>query len=426
VRAHTKREVERRAGVPAKLELLLDSEHWPAERRRRWVDQRLQAQLRRARRTPYWRELVPPGACLEDVPPLDRDTLRRRYAELRRPDLTTPVWERTTSGSTGRPVKVAHGSETVGHAEAARLRQLTWFGLPPQNHAQVNAKVAAAAGDPPIWREPRDPPLFWINPYALNRTTVATVHRELLAAGGVRLAGGVSSVLARWVALYEETGLDGTELGVALGIVGGEMTYPAQRDVVRETLGCPVAEMYGSHELSLIALECEEGSLHVSEECVLVELLDEDGRRVPPGERGEVVVTLLHNTEMPLLRYRLGDMASWASGPCRCGRTLARLDLEIGRLEEMVRAPDGRMLHPRFLRSIYERSFGLELRAFHTVQEGALRFCVQLDLDAEIDPGVEERLEHEIARYLDGPVSVRIERLVPSLRAGKLRTFTRL
>jgi phenylacetate-CoA ligase len=243
----------------------------------------LQAQLRRARRTPFWRELLPPGACLEDVPPLDRDTLRRRYSELCQPDLTTPVWQRTTSGSTGRPVKVAHGPETVGHAAAARLRQLTWFGLPPRNHSQANIKVAAAADDPPIWVEPRHPPLFAINPYALDRTTVATVHRELLAAGGIRLAGGVSSLLARWAALYGESGLDGRELGVALAIVGGEMTYPVQRHAVRDTFGCRVAEMYGSHELSLIGLECERGSLHVAEECVLVELIDEDGRRVRPA-----------------------------------------------------------------------------------------------------------------------------------------------
>jgi phenylacetate-CoA ligase len=129
---------------------------------------------------------------------------------------------------------------------------------------------------------------------------------------------------------------------------------------------------------------------------------------------------------MPLLRYRLGDVASWARGPCDCGRSLARLELEIGRSEEMVRAPDGSLVHPRFLRSIYERCFALELKAFHTVQEGSSRFCVQLDLDGEIDTGAEEQLEHEIAGYLGGPVSVRIERLVPSLPVGKLRTFTRL
>jgi phenylacetate-CoA ligase len=128
---------------------------------------------------------------------------------------------------------------------------------------------------------------------------------------------------------------------------------------------------------------------------------------------------------MPLLRYRLGDVAAWVDGDCACGRTLARLDVRIGRLEEMVRAPDGALVHPRFLRSIYERCLGPSVRAFHTVQDGPASFTVQLDLDGELDPGAERRLEREISRYLGAPVSVRVEGVPPAPAEGKLRTFTR-
>jgi phenylacetate-CoA ligase len=219
--------------------------------------------------------------------------------------------------------------------------------------------------------------------------------------------------------------LDGRELDIRLAIVGGEMGYPHQRELATSVFGCAVAEMYGSHELSIIATECPAGSLHIAEESVFVELLDSDGNPVGPGERGEVVVTLLHNTEMPLLRYRLGDTAAWAAGECPCGRTLAPLEVEIGRLEEMVRAPDGTLVHPRFLRSIYERCFGGSIRAFHTVQEGPARFRVMLELDHELGPGAEERLEREISSYLGSRVSVSIEEEPVAAPVGKLRTFTR-
>jgi phenylacetate-coenzyme A ligase PaaK-like adenylate-forming protein len=422
----SKREVERRASVPAKLELLLAAQRWPPPQRAAWVRERLTSLLTAARRTPYGRRQLPAGAGLADAPLLDRATLRERFQDLLEPGLETPVFERSTSGSTGRPVRVVHGPETVGYAEAARLRQLTWFGLEPRLHPQVNTRIAADADDPPVWREPgREPALFWVNPYALDPSTIEPVHDQLLAAGGVTLAGAESSLLARWAALYSGSMREGAELGVKLAIVGGEMTYPDQREAVRNAFGCPVAEMYGSHELSIIATECPDGSLHVAEEAVLLELLDADGDPVEDGERGEVVVTLLHNSEMPLLRYRLGDVAAMVPGPCACGCTLARLDVEIGRLEENVRAPDGALVHPRFLRSIYERCVGPGLRAFHTTQEAPDLFRIELELSDEPEPGLERRLEREIARYLGAPVTVHLELGPLPSPAGKLRTFTR-
>lgn len=416
-------EIVRRANIPGTLRRLLTSERWPRERRATWIAGRVASQLAAARATPYGRETLPSGGGLHDVAPLDRATLRERFDDLRA-EHAGPVTERATSGSTGRPVRAVHGPETVGYAAAARLRQLAWFGLPRGRHPQVNMRIAAAAGDPALVRDEGDPELFWLNPYVLDRQTVTQVHDALVVAGGVRLAGAESSLLARWARLYASSDRDARELGLRLAIAGGEMTYPHQREAARRAFGCPVAELYGSHELSIIATECRAGSLHVAEEAVLVELLGPEGDPVTAGERGEVVVTLLHNSEMPLLRYRLGDVAAWVPEPCSCGVTLARLDVEIGRLEEMVRSPTGALVHPRFLRSVYERCFGSSLRAFHTVQEGAVAFCVQLDLGATVPPGAERLLEGEIASYLGAPVMVRLEVGPLPAPGRKLRTFT--
>lgn len=424
-------EVERRAAIPRKLEALLEMERWPAERRAAWVDDRLEAQLAAARRTPWGRERLPAGQAsgpvrdrFAAVPALDRATLRDRFDDLRADTAPAPLSHRVTSGSTGRPVRAVHGAETVGWAAAARLRQLAWFGLEATEHPQVNIRIASRAEDPVLWRDPRTPSITWVNPYRLDDGGLERVHDELVAQGGARLLGAESSLFARWAQLYAASKRDARELGVRLAIVGGEMTYPEQRAEGAAVFGCDVAEMYGSHECSLIATECPAGSLHVAEECVLVEVADEDGRPVAAGEQGEVLVTLLHNEEMPLLRYRLGDGASLPAGACSCGRTLACLDVRVGRLEEMVRAPDGSLVHPRFLRSVYERCFGATLRGFHTVQEGPAAFLVQLDLSAAPPPGARARLERDIAAYLRGPVTVRLEIGDAAVADRGLRTFT--
>jgi phenylacetate-CoA ligase len=394
-------EVTRRARIAERLRAALEMQTWDPERRAAWVDERLAGQLG-----------VSPGDSprerLRELEPLSRSALR----ELReRPGAL--VVERRTSGSTGRPVRAAHGPATVGWAAAGRLRQLTWFGLEAREHPQLNVRIAARADDPLLRRERDDPPLFWLNPYRLGPQTADAVHDELMAAGGIALAGAESSMLARWAAAARAGERDPRELGLRLAILGGEMTYPEQRRAGVEAFGCAVAEMYGSHELSLIATECAAGSLHVIEEAVYVEI-----------EEGQVLVTLLHNSEMPILRYRLGDSAAFEPGPCACGCTLARLRVQIGRLEEMVRAPDGTLLHPRFLRSIYERAFGDALRAFHTTQTGPLRFRIQLELAGDPPAEAETRLAAEIAAYLGEPVDVELVAEAARPPEGKLRTFT--
>jgi phenylacetate-CoA ligase len=361
---------------------------------------------------------------LDEIPVLERAELRARFEDLRSAG-TVPVALRRTSGSTGRPVRAVHGPATIGYAAAARLRQLTWFGLDPVDHPQLNMRIAAAADEPVLWRDERPVPLFWLNPFRLTGNGLAAVHAELLAAGGVRLAGAESSLLLAWARLYEQGDSDPGELGLRLLIAGGEMTELEHRRVPAAVFGCPVAELYGSHELGIIAAECPDGSLHVAEEAVVVELLGPDGREVPAGEHGEVVASLLHNTEMPILRYRLGDVAAREPGPCPCGRTGTRLQIGVGRREEMVAAPSGRMLHPRFLRTVYERRFGAALRAFHTTQVGPSAFTVRIDLDGPAPADAAETLAGELASYLGAPVEVEVE-VGPVAEPGdRLRTFSR-
>lgn len=417
--------VERQARIEERLALLLESQHWSERQRAAWTAARLEEQLAAAARTRFWRERLPRGGGLTDLPLLEREELRDHLSEMRAPDAPVVV-ERRTSGSTGVPVRMLHGPGTVGFAAATRLRQLSWFRLAAHDHPQVNMRIAASAGEPLLNRAEREPPLWWLNPYRLDIDSVTYVHRELKGAGGARLVGAESSLLARWAQLSSEAGLDGRELGIRLAIAGGELTYPEQRAAAAEAFGCAVAELYGSHELSLIGAECPSGALHVAAEAVLVELLGPDGRALPAGQRGEVVVTLLHNPELPLLRYRLGDTAEWIEGECPCGRTLPALSVAVGRYEQMVLAPGGRLVHPRFIRSLIEQLAGHGLRSFHTLQDGPASFRVQLDADA-LAPGLQDALEAGFRSYLHAPVSVAIERReAAQAPGGKLRTFSRL
>ena len=60
------------------------------------------------------------------------------------------------------------------------------------------------------------------------------------------------------------------------------------------------------------------GSLHVNEDMLILEILGRDGREVPAGTSGELVLTSLTLGAMPLIRYRTGDIAARIAAPCAC------------------------------------------------------------------------------------------------------------
>jgi len=117
--------------------------------------------------------------------------------------------------------------------------------------------------------------------------------------------------------------------------------YDDEREDIARAFGAKVLNFYASKEAQLMAYQCPlHNHLHVTEELVLLELLDDQGRPVPKGTTGRVVVTNLLNLAQPLIRYSHGDLAVEGEA-CSCGRTLRVIDKIVGRVSNMFRFPDG-------------------------------------------------------------------------------------
>ena len=85
---------------------------------------------------------------------------------------------------------------------------------------------------------------------------------------------------------------------------------------------------YGSREMALggaITCPAHEG-MHLRENHVIAEIVDEQGCPLPPGETGELVITTIGMEAMPLIRYRTGDYTRVIPGRCPCGSEVMRLD----------------------------------------------------------------------------------------------------
>ena len=154
-----------------------------------------------------------------------------------------------------------------------------------------------------------------------------------------------------------------------------QMLTESSRDAIEQAFGARVFDKYGSREFSGIAYECD-GSRdhHVMDESYLVELLV-DGRPARPGETGEVVITDLNNFSVPLIRYRIGDLAVAVdhSSPCPCGRHLSRIGRIEGRTQAIVHCADGTWLPGTFFAHFFkDYEYAVRFFQVHQAEVGAM------------------------------------------------------
>jgi phenylacetate-CoA ligase len=123
------------------------------------------------------------------------------------------------------------------------------------------------------------------------------------------------------------------------GILGAEPWTDRMRTRIQDWLGIRAYDIYGTSELSgPMFLECaEQKGFHVWSDLALVEVLDPaSGEAVGPGERGELVVTMLQKEALPMIRYRIGDISVVDEERCACGRTHPRVQRIQGRVDDML------------------------------------------------------------------------------------------
>jgi len=119
----------------------------------------------------------------------------------------------------------------------------------------------------------------------------------------------------------------------------GEMLPASLRKTMEEDYQIATAQAYAVTEPGgAIAYECHQKSgMHLMDEYI-VEIVDpETGKQLGPGEIGEIVVTPIHNKAWGLIRFGTGDMSSYITEACPCGRTSNRLVAIVGRTGDAIK-----------------------------------------------------------------------------------------
>jgi phenylacetate-CoA ligase len=138
-----------------------------------------------------------------------------------------------------------------------------------------------------------------------------------------------------------EEGIDFRGLSLHVGIFGAEPWSETMRGEIEAKLNLCAIDIYGLSEIMGpgVAIECRDAKkgLHIWEDHFIPEIIDPvSGEVLPPGEKGELVITTITKEGIPLIRYRTRDITGIDYEPCACGRTHARISRMSGRSDDML------------------------------------------------------------------------------------------
>ena len=315
---------------------------------------------------------------LHMLPVVTKDMLRSSYPDACTRKTEWPWHEYCTSGSSGKPFAVRVDDLTMSSARALMLLRATYSGWD--------------IGDP-----------FLQTGMTLSRGFVKKVKDILMRVEYVSAFNLSDSILDDYLRLIEDKKLDyvmgyaGSLFCLAeraeqrgfnrrmKGFVSwGDNLYSHYREKIEKAFQCRVTDTYGCGEGIQIAAQCgmNNGAYHIFMPHVAVEIVDDDGFPVNPGEVGNILLTRLDAGAMPLIRYKVGDIGRKSTADsCPCGRGLEMLTKIEGRDTDIIVTPNGNKLIVHFFTGIFE--YYQSIDTFKVIQEKPGEIIVELVPNAD-------------------------------------------
>ena len=405
---------------------------WPAERIADFQLQRLrELLLDAAANVPYYRDLfaqlafdpvsIQNIADLQRLPLLTKAGIRANTDALRHAH-SKGLSRFNTGGSSGEPLVFFIGNKRVSHDVAAKWRATRWWGVD--------------IGDPEIvvWGSPielgkQDQVKHWRDKLLRTQLLPAFEMSEtkldqfiaVIRQVKPRMLFGYPSALTHIAKHAQNRGVNMTDLGIEVAFVTSERLYEEQRNTIGQVFNCKVANGYGGRDAGFIAHECPSGSMHLTADDIVVEIVNEAGQVQPDGVAGEIVVTHLSTNDFPFIRYRTGDIGVLGKTPCSCGRGLPLLQDIQGRSTDFVVAADGTVMHGLSLIYILRDLPGVKF--FKVVQESRALTRVQLVTDEAFEQGSIAKIVTGFKQRLGADVQVVVDLVnnIPAEKSGKFR-----
>jgi len=280
---------------------------------------------------------------LQSLPILRKETIRANFEHLQSADLQRRNWSYNTSGgSTGEPIRLIQDSEYHDRSRAITLLYFRLLGCElgepllrvwgsqadVESGRNWKARVFDSLQNTVCWNA------FRMTPGRM-RANLQTINRRC-----PKLILAYAQCIYE-LALFAERERIQIEHQPAVVTSAGTL-YGFMRQKIAQVFGGPVYNLYGSREVSDVACEIPGcNGLWVAPWGSFVEIVDEQGRPLPPGTEGNILITCLTNYAMPLIRYWIGDRGTLLpiarSRGAACGQVLKQVS---GRTVDVFRRRD--------------------------------------------------------------------------------------
>ena len=241
-----------------------------------------------------------------------------------------------SSGTTGKATIVGYTRNDVDAWTESLARSLTSIGLGAEDVIQVSNTYGLFTGGLGFH-------------YAAERIGAAVIPAstgntqrqiELIKDMGVTALAATPSYLMYLGEIAEKMGVSiKNDTVLRTGLLGAEPWSEKMRDRIEAWLGVKGINCFGASELSgPLWSECShQKGIHIWGDLAYFEILDTKTQEpLGPGEKGELVITMLKKEAFPLIRYKIGDITSMDDEKCECGRTHPRMARITGRVDDML------------------------------------------------------------------------------------------
>lgn len=248
-------------------------------------------------------------------------------------------WVNATSGSTGRPGVFVNSSSEWATILASFGRAREWAGLKVSPFHRVKTAIIASTVPWHLSVRASTSVRSWMVPelrLAVSEPVDSMVRQ--LNDWQPHMLVAYTSVAGM---LAEEQLAGRLHISPSLVYTSAEMLTAEIRERIEQAWGKVLYNEYAATETGCLAAECEHHQgLHLFEDLVIVEPVDQENRPVPPGTYGDkLLITVLFRRTQPLIRYELSDSLQLTAAACASGRPFAIVNDIQGRVEDVLSLP---------------------------------------------------------------------------------------
>ncbi len=357
---------------------------------------------------------------LRNFPYLSKNDLAMKMPSIATKQNALFVSRKTTGGSTGQAVTLLKNTNALARERAATWRAYEWanvyvgdsqarfWGSPLHQSQRIKYKIIDLIAN-----------RMRLSAFEINDIRFEEYYNKLTTFRPAYMYGYVSVIEAFAVFMEKRSYI--LPPSVKSIITTSEVLTDKTRHYMEGVFGLKVFNEYGCGEVGSIAHECEHGNMHIMDENLIVEIdNDKSG-----SDSGEIIVTDLHNYATPLIRYRLGDFATFSDELCSCGRTLKILAGIHGRAYDSIITSEGNSFHPELVMYIFEdikESRGGILQ-FQVIQQKLDQMCVKIVKDKNYSTEIESYIAREFKERLSPDINTTFEYVgsIEREKSGKLR-----